>query len=259
MAKKTRLLLIVALSFSILLLLPAVSFAASLHVMVTKPLSSAKPQPLYDVAFTGLINNGEGKGAVITGGLAFLIGRTGKFTSTFKETNRVQLPVKGQIGSNASLTITFFKADNPYLTGQGTINMTTNEATGVFQILSNGKQVASGIWSWLPTDQNPSIGLAFGGHTLQGPDKGMQINGAITLDNSTLMGNLNLPDGTIIPTSATIDGSGNINVFFDLGNGFFISALGHPITNGIEKGYAGAYGGPQKGDQGKWRAYFFSF
>lgn len=259
MSKKTRFLLIVVLSLSALLLLPTVSFAASRHATETKSWNSEKPQPLFDVAFTGLINKGEGKGAVITGGLAFLIGRTGKFTSTFKETNQVQFPVQGQFSGMNSITFTFFKNDTPYITGQGTINISTNEAVGVIQVLSKGKQVASGIWSWLPTDQSPSIGLTFGGQTFQGPDKGTKIYGAIALDSSTLMGNLNLPDGTIIPTSATIDGSGNITVFFDLGSGFIITGIGHPITNGIEKGYAGSYLGPQKGDLGKWRAYFFSF
>lgn len=255
MSKKTRLFVIVALALTALFLLPGVSFAATHSAARTKPFTNTT----VSTAFTGQVTKGQLKHTILTGGLTLSIDGSGNFTGTFKQANGSVLNVKGTLDSSGNLKITFFNNGAPFIYGQGTLNTSTGEFTGPFQVVAGGKQISSGIWSALII-ANPgnSVALAFGGQTMQGPDSGAKYYGAIVLDGSTLTGTFNLPDGTIVPVSAQAKSNGHIVVTFQLGSQHILGK-GRPYVNGSEKGYDGPYYGPRKGDVGMWTAYLFSF
>ena len=250
MLKKTRLVVSPLLACMIFLLLPAISFAAPNHP--TQPFTT----PAL-ATFTGLVTHGNNKGALITGGLSLDVG--GAFVGTFNETNGAKSSVQGQFDQQNNITFTFSHGSETYLTAQGTL-FAPGKFTGVFQLLDNGRQVASGIWSWqfVGPGGAPVVGLAFGGVTTSGPDKGTKYYGAIALNDQTWTGSFHTPNGRFTDASAQIMKSGNIIITFHFPSGDVI-ARGKPIVNGIETGYDGSLSGPKPKDHGEWRAYFFSF
>ena len=250
MSKKKRLVVSSLLACIAFLLLPAISFAASNHP--TQPFTT----PAL-ATFTGLVTHGNNKGALITGGLSLDVG--GAFVGTFNETTGAKSAVQGQFDEQYNITFAFSRGSETYLTAQGTL-AAPGKFTGVFQLLDNGRQVASGIWSWQFAGPGgaPVIGLAFGGVTMSGPDKGAKYYGAIALNDQTWTGSFHTPDGKFIDVSAQIKKSGNIIITFHFPTGDVI-AKGKPIVNGSETGYDGSLSGPKPKDQGEWRAYYFSF
>ena len=250
MSKKKRLVVSSLLACIAFLLLPAISFAASNHP--TQPFTT----PAL-ATFTGLVTHGNNKGALITGGLSLDVG--GAFVGTFNETTGAKSAVQGQFDEQYNITFTFSRGSETYLSAQGTL-AAPGKFTGVFQLLDNGRQVASGIWSWQFAGPGgaPVIGLAFGGVTMSGPDKGAKYYGAIALNDQTWTGSFHTPDGKFIDISAQIKKSGNIIITFHFPTGDVI-AKGKPIVNGSETGYDGSLSGPKPKDQGEWRAYYFSF
>lgn len=256
MIKRIRLAFFVMLALSAFFLLPGVSFAASREATVSQNTTTA------NLAFTGLITQGAGKGIALTGGLTIGIRSNGYFNGNFHLPDGTQISVSGRIKSDGNLNITFYTANGkPYITGQGKPKQ-AGEYVGPFQVFSGKSQVAWGIWSAVAVaNPSSSLALAFDGQTVKGPATGTNYSGAIVLDSKTLKGTLNLPNGAIVDVQAAVKGD-DITVVFDLGGGAQIIGYGEATknpANGLNTGFKGPFYGPGNGDVGKWTAFFFGF
>ena len=248
MSKKMGSILVLALAFSALLLLPLSASAATLKTPNRVTTSTA----FY--AFTGLITKGAQKGTPLTGGLSLLLANSGTFTGAYHRPDTSSLSVKGLTKSDGSIAISFLKNKADYVKGQGTANA-SHEYTGVFQMFNAKKEVSTGIWSAIPADPKAMTALAFEGTVKQGQDKGSPMAGAIVLNNKTMTGSLLEANGNVSAAKAKLLNGGK-KIQVHIGNN--IVSNGKAVTTPL-KGYQGSFTGPLTGDMGIWEAFFFSF
>ncbi len=251
MSKRRNLILVVALAFAALLSIPfavnAVHAQTPTHASVTTT----------DYAFTALITKGEGRATEMTGGLTLDTSKAGDFTGSYRLSDDSTQQVVGAVKSDGSITFTFYKQNVAYLKGRGKEN-NSQQFSGDFGLFQAGKLVSTGAWSTLAVDPKSMTALALDGTVNKGHDKGTLLAGAIILNNQTLTGAILDASGNTMPCQIiTSNGGKNIQLTVNkttiIGTGKLVTNPG----NKNNKGYSGVFAGPNTGDKGNWKAFFF--
>ncbi len=235
--------------------------------------------------FSSMLSNGQGKSvsranaalsAAVTSGTAagsvFAGGMVGGFIGKTQDVYAYNARFNAADGSFLHVHATFIrKASSDYnidlilttstrftlmhATGTviGAANTGCKEYAGRFTLYSgdrSNKRVGYGSFSFLFVDLSSTTqGLSFDGIVMHGKDRGAVYHGAMALNTSTMNGNINLYDGTIIPFSAHIDSS----------NGITFTAAGKLVATGVKTstGYQGTFAGPVSYDDGTWTSTAF--
>lgn len=253
MSKKKFIALIAVVAFLALTAISAFTFVA------TRAKASDVKTTTVHLAFSGLVTTGQAKGAPFTGGLTEVVRSTGYFNGNLHLADGTQISTSGKL-DDGKITLSFYDIMGaPVIKGVGHLTK-AGDFVGTFQVFYQDKKVDTGIWSALPV-ANPKevIALAFLGLDTKGPDKDTIYAGAIVLNEDTFVGTINLPNGAIVPVSATFDSKGHITVTFTLSSTSKIVGIGSPSHQGNFKGYAGSLVGPNVKDAGQWVAYGFRF
>ncbi len=255
MSNKKIIALIAAVAF---LALSAVSIFTVTGFISKAKASDAKTTRVH-LAFAGLITTGQAKGTPIKGGLTEVIRSTGYFNGNLHLANGTQISTSGRL-EDGRIAISFYNAlGAPAIRGVGKITK-AGDFVGTFQVLYANKKTDTGIWSALPVaEPKEAIVLDFVGVGTAGYDQNTVYTGALVLDNETLVGTLNLPNGTIVPVTATLNKEHVLKVHLHLSKTVEIVGVGTLSHQRQLKGYTGTFTGPVNGDTGKWVAYGFHF
>lgn len=247
MSKRMNFVVVVALAFSALLLLPLAANAAS------KKAPGQTSNTTVHYAFTGIITKGVQKSTTLSGGLTLNVDHTGTFMGTYHTPDGSMLDVNGMGKSDGSIDLTMFKHSMVYLKGQGKVNA-NREFLGTFQMFQMGKQNSSGFWSAILANPKSMTGLAFQGKVMQGKHKGSLLAGAILIDNQTLHGTLLDAAGNLTPCRVTLN---KAEKAIKIAIGSSIVSTGQ--LDKSNKSYKGKFMGPATNDMGDWEASIFSF
>ena len=254
MSTRKRILIVIAIALTALFMIPAMAFASPTRAVRAASASATKT---VNLAFTGVV---PGTSVILTGGLGLNIRSDGYFNGNFHLPDGTQVSVSGELKSNGAFNITFYNMKGmPYIKGVGAPN-SSGEFVGTFKVYNKDWQVvANGIWSALPVAYpSDNLSLAFVGVV-----GNTTLSGAIVLDDETLMGTFNEPNGAILPVSAKLltNNKDGYVIRVNFGDGAIIGygkSVSNP-ANGLDKGFAGPFTITANGAQGKWVAYLFNY
>jgi hypothetical protein len=254
MLKRKNFILVLALAFTALLLIPFTVSAAP----AAKPHKALTTTAYY--AFTALITAGDNKSASLTGSLVLQSNQAGKITGTYRAPDNSKLPVTGMAKRDGSIDFTILEGNTPFLHGLGKLNA-QQQYVGTFRMDHKGK-MSSGIWSTMSVMPEKTWTLSFAGSVEKGTDKNVLLAGAIVVDMPSLSGSFLEASGTSFPVQVHTKTANNVNkIQVIIGNNSII-AVGIQIdnpSNKKNKGYGGNFNGPAKDDHGIWEGFVFAF
>ena len=254
--KTKRKILVLGIALA-LLTFAAISAFTAFHINTAKA-SDARTTTLH-LAFTGIVTNGISKDTPITGGLTEIVRSTGYFNGNLHQPDGTQISTSGKIFKK-QIEITFYDAlGTAVIRGQGHLSSSGNYI-GTFQVYYSDNHIDTGLWSALPvTHTKEVIALDFVGIDTDGLDASSVYTGAIILNDDTLAGTFNLPNGASIPVVAKVGSKGTLTVTFRFSSSSKIVGTGAHSHVSELTGYSGTFVGPNSSDAGNWVAYKFRF